>query len=157
MSQGQPLHPLKHALQIFTDTLKEGWGTDLNKRTTRGTRSLPESKLHKNNLELKVVFLTLKKVPRPPQEQYSAHSCRQHHSSCLHKQREGDEVGPSVCPSVENPDLVYRKTCYSQSLTHSRPADCGSRQGVQARLDHSEWSLLQEVFHAICQRWHQPQ
>ena len=24
--QGQPLHPLKHALQILTDASKEGWG-----------------------------------------------------------------------------------------------------------------------------------
>ena len=34
---GQPLHPLKHALQIFTDTSKEGWGAHLNERTARGT------------------------------------------------------------------------------------------------------------------------
>ena len=34
---GQPLHPLKHALQIFTDASKEGWGAHLNKRTARGT------------------------------------------------------------------------------------------------------------------------
>ena len=27
---GQPLHSLKHALQIFTDTSKEGWGAHLN-------------------------------------------------------------------------------------------------------------------------------
>ena len=27
---GQPLHPLKHAVQIFTDASKEGWGTHLN-------------------------------------------------------------------------------------------------------------------------------
>ena len=27
---GQPLHPLKHALQIFTDASKEGWGAQLN-------------------------------------------------------------------------------------------------------------------------------
>ena len=33
---GQPLHPLKHALQIFTDALKEGWGAHLNERTARG-------------------------------------------------------------------------------------------------------------------------
>ena len=58
---GQPLHPLKHALQIFTDTSKEGWGAHLNERTARGTWSLPESKLHINHLELKVVFLALKK------------------------------------------------------------------------------------------------
>ena len=33
--QGQQLHPLKHALQIFTDTSKEGWGAHLNKFTAR--------------------------------------------------------------------------------------------------------------------------
>ena len=27
--QGQPLHPLKHALQMFTDASKEGWGAHL--------------------------------------------------------------------------------------------------------------------------------
>ena len=42
--QGQPLHPLKHALQLFTDTSK-GWGAHLNDHTARGTWSLPESKL----------------------------------------------------------------------------------------------------------------
>ena len=57
---GQPLHPLKHALQIFTDASKEGWGAQLNERTARGTWSIPESKLHINHLELKAVFLALK-------------------------------------------------------------------------------------------------
>ena len=28
--QSQPLHPLRHALYIFTDTSKEGWGAHLN-------------------------------------------------------------------------------------------------------------------------------
>ena len=57
---GQPLHPIKHALQIFTDASKEGWGAHLNERTARGSWSLPESKLHINYLELKAVFLALK-------------------------------------------------------------------------------------------------
>ena len=57
---GQPLHPIKHALQIFTDASKEGWGAHLNEFTARGTWSLPESKLHINYLELKAVFLALK-------------------------------------------------------------------------------------------------
>ena len=57
---GQPLHPPKHALQIFTDTSKEGWGAHLDEHTARGTWSLPESKLHINHLELKAVFIALK-------------------------------------------------------------------------------------------------
>ena len=77
-----------------------------------------------------------KRVPRPLPEQHSSYSHRQHHSGCLYKQRRGDEIGPSVPPSMENPDLVYQKAGYSQSLTHSRPAECGSRQGIQARPDN---------------------
>ena len=57
---GQPLHPIKHALQIFTDASKEGWGAHLNEHIARGTRSLPESKLHINYLELKAVLLAFK-------------------------------------------------------------------------------------------------
>ena len=57
---GQPLHPIKHAVQIFTDASKEGRGAHLNEHTARGTWSLPESKLHINYLQLKAVFLALK-------------------------------------------------------------------------------------------------
>ena len=56
--QDQPLYPLKHALQIFTDASKEGWGAHLNEHTA--TWSLPENKLHINYLELKAVFVVLK-------------------------------------------------------------------------------------------------
>ena len=58
--RGQPLHPIKHALQIFTDASREGWGAHLNELTARGSWSVPESKLHINYLELKAVFLALK-------------------------------------------------------------------------------------------------
>ena len=44
MLQGQPLHPPKHALQVFTDASKEVWGAYLNEHTARGTWSIPESK-----------------------------------------------------------------------------------------------------------------
>ena len=60
MLQGQPLHPLKHALQPFTNASKEGWATHLNEHTARGTWSLQESQLHINYLKLKVVFWALK-------------------------------------------------------------------------------------------------
>ena len=48
---GQPLHPLKHALQIFTDASKEGWGAHLNERTARGTWSVPERKLQPSTID----------------------------------------------------------------------------------------------------------
>ena len=42
-----------------------------------------------------------------------------------------------MCPSVENPDLVYQETGNPQSLTHPRPTECDSRQTIQTRPDHS--------------------
>ena len=56
MPQGQPLQQLKHDLQLFTDTSKEGLGAHINDHPARGTWSIPESKLHINYLELKVFF-----------------------------------------------------------------------------------------------------
>ena len=41
-----------------------------------------------------------------------------------------------MCFSLENPDLVLQETGISQALTHSRPAECGSRQSIQVRPDH---------------------
>ena len=58
---GQPLHPLSHAVQIFTDASKEGWGAHLGDYTARGIWSVPESHLHINFLELKAVLLALKR------------------------------------------------------------------------------------------------
>ena len=132
---GQPLHPLKHALQIFTDASKEGWGAHLDEHTARGTWSLPESKLHINHLELKAVFLAAK--------EFRTLCCDKtvliatDNSGCLYQQRGGDEVGLSVCPTVENPVLVYQTAGNSQGTSHPRPAERDSRQAIQIWPDHS--------------------
>ena len=39
---------------------------------------------------------------------------------------------------MENPDLVFQETGDSQGPTHSRPAECGSREAIQARPDDSD-------------------
>ena len=79
-----------------------------------------------------------KRVPRPLREQDSSCSNRQHYSSVIYKQGRRHEVGPTLCPAVENLDLVYPETSDSQSPTHPRPVECGSRQAIPARPDHSD-------------------
>ena len=130
--QGQPLHPINHALQVFTDASKEGWAAHLNEHTARGTWSLPESKLHINYLELKAVFLAFPRVSGPLLKQDSSDSHRQHHSGVIYKQAGRHEVGPTLSPVMENLDLVYQETSNSQSPTHSRQAE----RGIQTRSDH---------------------
>ena len=79
----------------------------------------------------------IKKISSPLYQHYSPHSYRQHYSGCLHKQGRWNEVGPLVCPTMENSDLVYQETGYSQSLTHPRPSECDSRETIQTGPDHS--------------------
>ena len=78
-----------------------------------------------------------KRVPRPLLKQHSPGSHRQHNSSCLYQQRGGDEVGLSVCPTLENPVLVHQETGNSQGTSHPRPAERDSRQAIQTWPDHS--------------------
>ena len=80
----------------------------------------------------------LKRVPKSLLQQYSSGSHRQHYSSVIHKQGRRHEVGHTLCPSVEDLDLVYQKSSHPQSLTHPRLAECGSRQAIQAGPDHPD-------------------
>ena len=105
---GQPLQPLKHALQIFTDASKEGWGAHLDEHTARGTWSLPESKLHINHLELKAVFLALKEFRTLCCNKTVLIATDKTTVVAYINKEGGDEVGLSVCPTVEDPVLVYQ-------------------------------------------------
>ena len=51
----------------------------------------------------------------------------------------GDEVGSSMCPPVDKPDLVCQETGNSQSSTHPRPAECDGRQTIQTRIVPFQW------------------
>ena len=149
---GQPLHPIKHALQIFTDTSKEGWGAHLNEHIARGTWSLPESKLHINYLELKAVFLALKEFQ----------------DLCIDKivitvvayiNKEGGMRSGPLCA------LLWRilTWCTRNQVTLKARHMPGRLNVIADKLSRlgqtiqTEWSLLPEVFQAICSRWHQPQ
>ena len=133
-SCGQTLPHSAMLLDLYRCS-KRRLGAHLGELPKRGTWSLPECKLHINYLELKMVFWPYK-VPRPLPKQIGSWA--------------------TVYPIMENPDLVLQETSTSQDLTHSRPAKFGSRQAIQARPDHLEWSDLPVVFQMICNKWHQP-
>ena len=134
--RGQPLHPVKHALQLFTDASKEGWGAHLNEHTARRDWSLPESKLHINLLELKAIFLALKRFQKLCQNNVVL-IARQHYSGDICKQGRRHEIRTSMCPSLEDYDLVYQKSGHPQSSPHPRSPECGSREAPQVGPNHS--------------------
>ena len=154
---GQPLHPLKHALQIFTDASNEGWGAHLDDHTARGTWSLPESKLHINHLELKAVFLALKEF-RTLVCNKTVLIATDNTTVVAYINKEGGMKSGSLCA------LLWRilSWCTRQQVT-LRACHIPGRLNVIAdklsRLGQTiqtEWSLHPAVFQAVCSRWHQP-
>ena len=156
--QGQPLHPLHHALQIFTDASKEGWGAHLNEHTARGSWSVPERKLHINYLELKAVFLALKEFQ----------------NLCIGKivlvatdntivvayiNKEGGMRSGPLCA------LLWRilTWCSQRQVTLQARHIPGRLNVIADKLSRlgqtiqTEWSLLPEVFQRLCSKWHRPQ
>ena len=158
MLQGQPLHPLKHALQIFTDASKEGWGTHLNEHTAKGVWSLPESKLHINYLELKAVLLALKDF-----QQHIANQivlvATDNTTVVSYINKEGGMRSGPLCA------LLWRilTWCTVNQVTLKARHIPGRLNVVADKLSRlgqiiqTEWSLITEVFQTICIKWHRPQ
>ena len=155
---GQPLHPIKHALQIFTDASKEGWGAHLEERIARGAWSLPESKLHINYLELKTVFLALKEF----QDLCSGKIvlvATDNTTVVAYVNKEGGTRSGPLCA------LLWRilTWCAKKQETLKAPHIPGRLNVVADKLSrlgqtiHPEWSLLPEVFQILCSKWHRPQ
>ena len=155
---GQPLHPIKHALQIFTDASKEGWGAHLNEHTARGPWSLPESKLHINYLELRAVFLALKEFQSLCADKIVLVATDNTTVASYINKEGGMRSGP-LCA------LLWRilTWCTRHQVTLKARHIPGQLNVVADKLSRlgqtiqTEWSLLQEVFQTICSRWHRPQ
>ena len=79
----------------------------------------------------------LERVLKPLCKQDSTCGNRQHYSNVVYKQGRRHEVGHTLCPTMENLDLVYQTSSNSKSPTYPRAAECGSRQAIQTGPDHS--------------------
>ena len=79
---------------------------------------------------------SVKGIPGPLHRPDSTCGNRQHYSSVIHQQRRRNEVGSALCLTMENVDLVYQASGHSQSPTHPRPAEHGSRQAIPPMSDH---------------------
>ena len=132
--QGQPLHPVRHALQIFTDASKEGWGAHLNEFTARGSWSVRTSKLHINYLELKAAFLALKEFQDLCVGKIVLVATNNTTVVAYINKEGGMRSGP-LCALLWR-ILVFPATSDSKSPTYPRPFKCDSRQAIQAESDH---------------------
>ena len=151
--QGQPLHPIRHDLQIFTDASKEGWGARLNELTARGSWSVPESKLHINYLELKAVFLALQEFQDLCVDKIVL-VATDNTTVVAYINKEGGMRSGPLCA------LLWRilTWCSQRQVTLKARHIPGRLNVIADKLSRlgqtiqTEWSLLPEVFQQICSR-----
>ena len=155
---GQPLHPLGHALQLFTDASNEGWSAHLGDSTARGVWSDHESRLHINVLELKAVFLALKSFEHLCRDQIVLVAA-DNTTVVSYINKEGGMKSGSLCALLwrilswcHPREIVLRARHIPGHLNVIADKFSRHRQVIQ-----TEWSLSQKVFNLLCSRWGRPQ
>ena len=117
--------------------IKRRVGHSLRRAHCKGNLVPSRKQVAHKPLRAKSSISSSKRVSNPLLQQDSTDSYRQHSSGCLYQQRGGDEVGLSVCPTVENPVLVCQTAGNLQGTSHPRPAERDSRQVIRTWPDHS--------------------
>ena len=117
--------------------IKRRVGRSLRRAHCKGTVVPTREQVTHKPLGAESSISSSKRVSNPSLQQDSVGSYRQHNSGCLYQQRRGDEIGLSVCPTVENSVLVHQAASNPQGTSHPRPAERDSRQAIQAWPDHS--------------------
>ena len=135
--KGQPLHPLQHAVQIFTDASNEGWGAHLGDFTARGVWSPLEGRLHINFLEMKAVLLALRQLEHLCKDQIVL-VATDNTTVVSYINKRGYEVRLSLCPPLETPVLVPSQGHNAKGKAHSGLLKCDSRQAFSAQSSDSD-------------------
>ena len=117
--------------------IKRRVGRSLRRAHCKGTVVPTREQVTHKPLGAESSISSSKRVSNPSLQQDSVGSYRQHNSGCLYQQRRGDEIGLSVCPTVENSVLVHHAASNPQGTSHPRPAERDSRQAIQAWPDYS--------------------
>ena len=154
--RGQPLHPLQHALQMFTDASNEGWGAHFGDSTARGVWSDTESRLHINLLELKAVFLALKSFEHLCRDQIVL-IATDNTAVVSYINKEGGMRSGSLY-------ALWRllSWCHPRGIILRARHIPGHLNVIADKLSRhnqviqTEWSLSQQVFDLLCSRWARP-
>ena len=153
-ASGQPLHPLQHALQVFTDASNEGWDAHLGDSTARGVWSKPESRLHKNYFELKAVLLALKSFEHLCRDQIVL-IAMDNTTVVSYINKEGGMRSGSLCALLS--------WCHPRGIVLRARHIPGRLNVIADKLSRhnqviqTEWSLDQQVFNLLYSSWCQPQ
>ena len=150
---GQHLHPLHHAVQIFTDASNEGWGAHLGDYTARGCWFIPERKLHINFLELKAL-----KEFEPLCRGWVVLVATNNTTVVAYINKEGGVRSGSLCALLWR--LLswcnLREICLRACHIPGRLNVIADKLSRHCQVIQTEWSLHPDVFAQNYHRWHLP-
>ena len=155
---GQPLHPIKHALQIFTDASKEGWGAHLKSTLPEGHGHCQKASCIYTIWNYKAVFLALKEFQSLCADKIVLVATN-NTTVVSYINKEGGMRSGTLCA------LLWRilTWCTRHQVTLKARHIPGRLNVVADKLSRlgqtiqTKWSILQEVFQTICSRWYRPQ
>ena len=154
---GQLLHPLQHAVQLFTDASNEGWGAHLGDFTARGVWSPLEGRLHINFLEMKAVLLALRQLEHLCKDQIVL-VATDNTTVVSYINKQGGMRSDSLCA------LLWRllSWCHHRGITLRARHIPGRLNVIADKLSRhnqviqTEWALSPQVFSQLCSRWPPP-
>ena len=135
--KGQPLHPLRHAVQIFR-RLKRRLGCSLRRLHSKRYLVSARKQVAHKLLRTKSRVVSTKKIPTISARKGRPDCHRQHYSCGIHQQGGRYEVRFTLCPSLAAPMLVQSQTNSTEGQTHSGPSECNCRQVVSPGTGHSD-------------------
>ena len=109
------LTPTRACSANFYRRIIRGVGCTLKRAYGKGKLVTPRKQTAHKLSRVKGSSSGTERVPSSLYEQSSSRSYRQYHCGSLHKQRRGNEVGPHVCLTLEDPHLVHKKPGDPQS------------------------------------------
>ena len=146
MTRGMVVRPTKCATRRISPSqgtrktnlyrrLKRRLGRSLRSRLYRGSlvssRKASTHQLIRNEGSFSGPTILQKDLSK----QSSPHRLRQHLSGGIHQQTGWHSIGRTLCPDVENPNMVQSEQCDTQSTTHPGITQRNSRRPLQEEPD----------------------
>ena len=143
--------------RLFTDASESGWGAHLDDHQTSGSWSTREATLHINHLEMLAVLYALRAF-RVQLTGLTVQLMSDNSSVVSYIRKQGGTVSVSLYRLTREVLLLARDAQITLLAKHI-PGDRNALADLLSRMNkivHTEWTLHQSVFKALCITWDTP-
>ena len=143
--------------RLFTDASQSGWGAHLDTDQVSGSWSTREATLHINHLEMLAVLYALRAF-RVQLTGLTVQLMSDNASVVAYIRKQGGTVSVPLY-RLTREVLILARDAQITLLAKHIPGERNALADLLSRMDkivHTEWTLLQSVFEALCMTWDKP-